>query len=94
MIVSSGSGGGLSLQVNIEQYEYMQGPNEGAGLKVLIHDNAKTTLVKDNALAIRPGTHSFIASKITQVFIKIIFILLINLFLKCADSNGYKTSNF
>ena len=30
----SGSGSGLSLTLNIEQYEYMSGPEHEAGLKV------------------------------------------------------------
>ena len=33
-----GSEGGLRLHLNIEQYEYMKGPNSGAGLKMQVHN--------------------------------------------------------
>ena len=29
---------GFRLMLNIEQYEYMNGPHDGAGVKVLLHD--------------------------------------------------------
>ena len=31
-----GSSVGLSLVLNVEQYEYMRGPNSDAGIKVLV----------------------------------------------------------
>ena len=70
----TGADRGLRLRLNIEQYEYMQGPNDGAGLKILIHDQNDVPMVKDLGLAVRPGTH-------TYVDINIIEVLNIDLFL-------------
>ena len=67
MYLSLGSGGGVSFQLNIEQYEYMTGPNEGAGVKLLVHNRGDVPLVKDNGLALQPGTLSFVAVKIIEV---------------------------
>ena len=33
-IIFSGSSNGLSVTINIEQYEYMRGPQNDAGIKV------------------------------------------------------------
>ena len=65
--VPIGSEGGLKLQLNIEQYQYMHGPNEGAGLKVLVHNYNEIPLVRDHGLAIPPGSHAFIAAKTVKV---------------------------
>ena len=34
-VTDSGSGNALSLVLNVEQYEYMKGPQSAAGVKVL-----------------------------------------------------------
>ena len=56
-----GSGFALSLVFNIEQYQYMKGPQDEAGIKVLLHDSSEVPLVKDLGFAIAPGTHTLIA---------------------------------
>ena len=37
----AGADRGLRMRLNIEQYEYMVGPNPGAGIKLLIHENTE-----------------------------------------------------
>lgn len=64
----AGSEGGLRLELNIEQYEYMRGPNPGAGLKLQIHNQYDVPLVKDHGLAVPPGSHGFLAIKTVEVF--------------------------
>ena len=66
-LIFLGSSGGLSLQLNVEQYQYMIGPNEGAGLKVLVHQNDVDGAMKDHGLAIPPGAHAYVAAKIIEV---------------------------
>ena len=62
-----GSEGGLRMQLNVEQYEYMNGPNPGAGLKLQIHNQQDVPLVKDHGIAVPPGTHAFVAVKTVKV---------------------------
>ena len=63
-----GADGGLKLQLNIEQYEYMRGPNDGAGLKILIHNHNDVPMVRDHGLAVPPGSHGFVAIKTVEVW--------------------------
>ena len=67
LILTTGADGGLKLQINIEQYEYMRGPNDGAGLKILIHNHNDVPLVRDHGLAVPPGSHGFVAVKAVEV---------------------------
>ncbi len=62
-----GSDRGLSLRINIEQYQYMRGPNSGAGLKVLVHDQDEIPLVGELGQAIPPGSHAFVGIQMLQV---------------------------
>ncbi len=55
------------MRLNIEQYEYMVGPNPGAGIKLLIHDNTEVPLVRDLGNAVPPGTHAYVGIQIVQV---------------------------
>ena len=66
-ILHTGSEWGLRLLLNIEQYEYMQGPHQGAGVKVLIHDHDEIPRVMTDALTVPPGSHSEIKLQYTQV---------------------------
>ena len=45
----------------------MIGPNSGAGIKMLVHENSEVPLVRDLGIAIPPGTHSYIGVTILQV---------------------------
>ena len=55
------------MKLNIEQYEYMTGPNDGAGLKILVHDQNQIPLVRDLGQAVPPGAHAFVGIQILQV---------------------------
>ena len=66
-VVVVGADRGLRLHLNIEQYEYMTGPNTGAGLKILIHDQSQFPLVRDLGQAVPPGAHAFLGIQILQV---------------------------
>lgn len=55
------------MRLNVEQYEYMKGPNEGAGMKILVHEQNEIPLVKDFGLAIPPGFHALVAVKVIEV---------------------------
>lgn len=63
----TGAGRGLKLRLNIEQYEYMVGPNPGAGIKILLHENNEIPLVRDLGLAIPPGSHAYVGVQILEV---------------------------
>ena len=47
----SGSGFALSLIVNVEQYEYMKGPENDAGAKVNQHSSKLYNAVKDSSVS-------------------------------------------
>ena len=74
VFVAAGSEGGLQLELNIEQYEYMRGPDLGAGLRVLLHNQRDVPLVKNHGLALMPGTHASIAVKTVEVFRTVFFM--------------------
>ncbi|ELU18124.1 hypothetical protein CAPTEDRAFT_206790 [Capitella teleta] len=63
--IETGVEGGLRLLLNVEQYEYMPGPNSGAGLKFSLHAPEDIASVKDQGYAIPPGSHSLVAAKVT-----------------------------
>ena len=69
ILIFPGADRGLRLHLNIEQYEYMHGPNPGAGIKLLVHDNQEVPLVRDLGVAIPPGTHAYVGVQITEVII-------------------------
>ncbi len=68
-LLTSGAERGLRLKLNIEQYEYMGGPNDGAGIKILIHSQTDQPRVRDLGQAIPPGSHAFVGIQIVQVCI-------------------------
>lgn len=58
---------GLRLTLNIEQYEYMPGPHDAAGIKMLLHDRDEIPRVHALGQAIPPGSHVFVGVKIVEV---------------------------
>ncbi|CAD5125371.1 DgyrCDS13610 [Dimorphilus gyrociliatus] len=56
----TGSRFGLSLTINIEQYEYMIGPHSDAGIKVFMHAKNEIPEVRDLGFAIPPGSHALV----------------------------------
>jgi len=67
IFIFRGAEGGLRLLLNVEQYEYMPGPNQGAGVRIHIHDQQEVPLMKDFGLAVAPGTHSLIGMTMNKV---------------------------
>ena len=57
----------MRLGINIEQYEYMIGPNRGAGIKILLHEGNEVPLVRELGAAIAPGTRAFLGVQIIEV---------------------------
>ena len=53
--------------VNVEQYEYMNGPHAAAGLKVLLHEQGTIPMVENFAVAVPAGMNTFIAVFIEKV---------------------------
>ncbi len=62
-----GSRFGLSLTLNIEQYEYMLGPQSDAGIKVFLHSKEELPQVRDLGFAIPPGTHALVGARLNEV---------------------------
>ena len=58
---------GLQLVVNVEQYEYMNGPHAAAGLKVLLHEQGAVPMVENFAVAVPVGMNTFVAVRIAKV---------------------------
>ena len=60
---SSGVETGLRLILNVEQYEYMPGPHDAAGIKMLLHDSRETPSVHSLGQAVAIGQHGLIGIK-------------------------------
>ena len=58
---------GLQLVLNIEQYEYMKGPHNAVGLKLVLHNQDAIALVQDFGDNVPAGMHTFIAVSISKV---------------------------
>lgn len=67
VFIVSGADHGLRMTLNIEQYEYMRGPHDSAGIKILIHDQNEVPLVKDLGQAVPPGSHAFVGLTVLDV---------------------------
>ena len=53
--------------MNIEQYEYMKGPHNAVGLKLLLHHQNAITLVQDFGDNVPAGMHTFVAVSVSNV---------------------------
>ena len=58
---------GLQLVLNIEQYEYMKGPHNAVGLKLVLHNQDAIPLVQDFGDNVPAGMHTFIAVSVSKV---------------------------
>ena len=58
---------GLQLVLNIEQYEYMKGPHNAVGLKLVLHNQDAIPLVQDFGENVPAGMHTFIAVSVSKV---------------------------
>lgn len=62
-----GAENGLNLLLNVEQYEYMPGPNDAAGVKVLTHQQSDIPRVRELGIAVPTGTQAFIGLQVILV---------------------------
>ncbi|XP_076472588.1 uncharacterized protein LOC143301990 [Babylonia areolata] len=67
LVASTGSEYGLKLTLNVEQYEYMPGPHDAAGIKLLLHDGKEYPGVAELGLAIPTGTHAYVGIQVVQI---------------------------
>ncbi|KAK3759096.1 hypothetical protein RRG08_040650 [Elysia crispata] len=58
---------GLKLTLNVEQYEYMPGPHDAAGVKILLHDQREFPKVAELGLAIPTGTHTYVGIQLLRI---------------------------
>ncbi|CAG2241766.1 unnamed protein product [Mytilus edulis] len=58
-VSSPGVENGLKLRLNVEQYEYMPGPHDAAGIKILIHDRLEIPRVYALGQAVSTGSNVF-----------------------------------
>lgn len=65
--IFAGSDNGLNLLLNVEQYEYMPGPNDAAGVKVLTHVKDDHPRVRELGIAVPTGTQAFIGLQVVMV---------------------------
>ncbi|CAD5126311.1 DgyrCDS14464 [Dimorphilus gyrociliatus] len=65
-VTESGLNNALSLLLNLEQYEYMPGPDNDAGVKIFLHDDYKRPLMSDLGFAVAAGMHTLVGIKRTE----------------------------
>jgi hypothetical protein len=65
--VYKGVDSGLRVTLNVEQYEYMTGPHDAAGIKILLHDSREMPFVHELGQAVPTGTHAFVGVKFMTV---------------------------
>ena len=51
----------------METYEYMPGPHDTAGLKILLSDRTDVPQVRDLGQAIPIGAHAFVGTQVVEV---------------------------
>ena len=51
----------------MEQYEYMEGPHNAVGLKLLLHRQGDVPLVNDFGDNVQTGIHTFVALSVSKV---------------------------
>ncbi|KAK7093190.1 hypothetical protein V1264_006986 [Littorina saxatilis] len=66
-VLSTGAEYGLKLTLNVEQYEYMPGPHDAAGVKMLLHDSKEFPGVAELGLAMPTGTHAYVGIQVVQI---------------------------
>ncbi|GFN91735.1 acid-sensing ion channel 1-like [Plakobranchus ocellatus] len=66
-VTSAGAEHGLKLTLNVEQYEYMAGPNDAAGVKILLHNKREFPRVAELGLAVSPGMHAYLGMQLLSI---------------------------
>ena len=54
---------GLSLELYVEQDEYMELLTDSAGIRLMIHNQTSMPFPEDQGLSVRPGTKTFVGIK-------------------------------
>lgn len=87
--IFTGSDNGLNLLLNVEQYEYMPGPNDAAGVKVLTHVKDDHPRVRELGIAVPTGTQAFIGLQVIMVsdFPNQVMITLMTVFVNALKKN-------
>ncbi|KAL5014523.1 hypothetical protein ScPMuIL_008793 [Solemya velum] len=67
VVTSTGAEHGLKLTLNVEQYEYMPGPHDAAGVKLLTHSPKEFPRVHDLGIAIPTGNHAFVGLQVIMI---------------------------
>lgn len=88
-LIFTGSDNGLNLLLNVEQYEYMPGPNDAAGVKVLTHVKDDHPRVRELGIAVPTGTQAFIGLQVIMVsdFQNQVMITLMTVFVNALKKN-------
>jgi hypothetical protein len=55
------------MLLNIEQFEYMPGPQEAAGLRILLHGQGDAPRAHSLGMAVPPGAHAFLPYSVSRV---------------------------
>ena len=58
---------GLQLVLSIEQYEYMKGPHNAVGIKLVLHHQDALPLVQDFGDNVPAGMHTFVGVSVSKV---------------------------
>ena len=53
--------------LNIEQYEYMAGPQKAVGMKLVLHHQDVMPLVQDFGYTVRAGTYTTVEVSVSKV---------------------------
>ncbi|XP_006818455.1 acid-sensing ion channel 1-like [Saccoglossus kowalevskii] len=66
-IQQTGSTNGLYLRLNVQQDEYTNNENTGAGFKVLVHPQGQDPMVKLLGFAVSPGFETLVSMRYTKL---------------------------
>ncbi|XP_077984582.1 acid-sensing ion channel 2-like [Glandiceps talaboti] len=63
----SGTSSGLFLRLNVEQYEYTNNENTGAGFRILVHPQGQSPMVRQLGFAASPGYETLVSMRYTKL---------------------------
>ena len=63
----SGKSSGLELIINVEEYDYMIGPNSGAGIKLVLHGQDEIPIPAEYGQELPTGREGFINVEMSRV---------------------------
>lgn len=65
--LNAGPTHGLELILNVEQYEYMSGPWNTAGIKVIVHNQTEVVAIEDMGSDVAPGLLANVGVQVIKV---------------------------